>query len=416
MGYIIFTLGTSGDVLPFLRIAAELINRGKQVMFLGNEKFRQLALAYGVSNYHAVSTIEQYEKTYLDHKTWTIHQSKDHYRTYHFPAIEPVYKKIKEVVATGEKPFLLFQDIGSGAKMACDEFDLNYCLIVLAPSALYSAESPSFPLRIQIQQEDWHRAVPLLKEKARTTTFNTFVAPMINPLRIEMGLTPLDKNMIAEPEQAKNLIGLFPEWLKPRPTDWPYNLHLINFLVDTPGLSHSNQNEKANNFIEKNGSPIVFTFGTGVPLTKSILKKVAQISSLLSIPGILVGNPREIEADKYDNILIIPFIEFSELFPKARLVIHHGGIGTCAEALASGVPQLISPFAFDQPDNAYLFWQLGVANAVDFIKLTAEEIALQAKELIDSSLVSEKCNQYKNIRQTNSVNFSVDLIEKMSSN
>jgi UDP:flavonoid glycosyltransferase YjiC (YdhE family) len=32
-------------------------------------------------------------------------------------------------------------------------------------------------------------------------------------------------------------------------------------------------------------------------------------------------------------------------------VVHHGGIGTVAKALAAGIPQLIHPQCFDQIDN-----------------------------------------------------------------
>jgi UDP:flavonoid glycosyltransferase YjiC (YdhE family) len=34
------------------------------------------------------------------------------------------------------------------------------------------------------------------------------------------------------------------------------------------------------------------------------------------------------------------------------VVVHHGGVGTTAQALAAGIPQLILPMAWDQPDNA----------------------------------------------------------------
>ncbi|MEI9890491.1 MAG: nucleotide disphospho-sugar-binding domain-containing protein [Caulobacteraceae bacterium] len=41
--------------------------------------------------------------------------------------------------------------------------------------------------------------------------------------------------------------------------------------------------------------------------------------------------------------------------------MHHGGVGTTAQALRAGKPQLITPFAGDQPDNAMRMCRLGVA-------------------------------------------------------
>jgi rhamnosyltransferase subunit B len=43
---------------------------------------------------------------------------------------------------------------------------------------------------------------------------------------------------------------------------------------------------------------------------------------------------------------------YARLFPRARAVVHHGGIGTLAEAMRAGKPMAIVPFANDQYDNA----------------------------------------------------------------
>src|SRR5208337_2067477 len=54
-----------------------------------------------------------------------------------------------------------------------------------------------------------------------------------------------------------------------------------------------------------------------------------------------------------------PYAPFSKIFPRAAVVVHQGGIGTCAQALAAGRPMLVVPFAFDQPDNAARLQRLG---------------------------------------------------------
>jgi UDP:flavonoid glycosyltransferase YjiC (YdhE family) len=41
-------------------------------------------------------------------------------------------------------------------------------------------------------------------------------------------------------------------------------------------------------------------------------------------------------------------------------VVHHGGVGTTAKALAAGVPQVVVPVAYDQPDNGRRVVRLGV--------------------------------------------------------
>ena len=43
-------------------------------------------------------------------------------------------------------------------------------------------------------------------------------------------------------------------------------------------------------------------------------------------------------------------------------LVHHGGIGSSAQALAAGVPQLVMPMAYDQLDNATRLKRLKVGD------------------------------------------------------
>lgn len=49
------------------------------------------------------------------------------------------------------------------------------------------------------------------------------------------------------------------------------------------------------------------------------------------------------------------------LFPRLEAVVHHGGVGTMASALRAGKPMVICPFAIDQPFWGALMTQHGVA-------------------------------------------------------
>lgn len=64
------------------------------------------------------------------------------------------------------------------------------------------------------------------------------------------------------------------------------------------------------------------------------------------------------------------------LFPRMAAVVHHGGAGTTAAALAAGRPQVACPFMFDQPYFARRLFALGVApNPQPLRELTADGLA-----------------------------------------
>ncbi len=55
-----------------------------------------------------------------------------------------------------------------------------------------------------------------------------------------------------------------------------------------------------------------------------------------------------------------PYIALQRLAPRATAMVHHGGIGTLAQGLRAGLPQLLAPVFFDQFDNAARLETLGL--------------------------------------------------------
>ena len=65
--------------------------------------------------------------------------------------------------------------------------------------------------------------------------------------------------------------------------------------------------------------------------------------------------------------------------------MHQAGIGTLAQALRAGRPQLITPVWFDQPDNAARAVKLGVARALPFRRARAARLVRELRPLLSSS-------------------------------
>ena len=380
--------------MPFVRLAAELNKRGYKTLFLGNEKFVNLCDSSGVE-IGIVSSLQEYETTYNNPLTWSGNYAQNHYNEFHFPAIKPTFRTIEKIVNNGHQPFVVYQDVLSGARMAAEAFNLGSCQIALAPYAIHSSISPPYPARRQVEESLWSEILPKMKEKARDGTFKGLVQPLINPAREELGLPPWGLEHIPDMDDSRNLIGLFPEWLKPIPEDWPKNFLSTGFIlgqqceeVSDPALSK---------FLKSNPSPIVFTFGTGIPVTSFLIEKICDVCKKTGKPGVFIAHSRhqEIVENAPFPLLILKSTDFNSLFTHSSLIVHHGGIGTCAQAFANGVPQLLSPYTFDQPDNAYLIWSLGVGNAIDFLNDSVHQITSMIEDLHKSTTVRNKAMSLK---------------------
>lgn len=392
--YLIYSLGTTGDALPFIKLAASLNASGAKAAFIGNEKFLPLANSMGVECF-SVSSKASYENTYNNPLTWSRNHAQNHYNEFHFPAIKPTFKVIQELVEQGEQPLVVYQDTLSGARMAAEEFGLKSCQVVLAPHGINSILSPAYPMRRQVEERLWGEIFPQIKEKAKRDTFDRLVRPLINPARKELGLSQWSLKDLPDMESSPAILALFPEWLKPNPGDWPVQLVNTGFIL---GDTEENPNHtRLDEFIAQYGAPLVFTFGTGIPVTGLLIEKIRHLCRMVGKPGVFVAHSqkdRHIENGAYP-VLTLSSVPFSYLFSRSALVIHHGGIGTCAQALACGIPQVISPYTFDQPDNAFLLWRLGISNAIDFLNDSVDGIASTIVEVLSSESIVEKVKEYQ---------------------
>jgi rhamnosyltransferase subunit B len=74
--------------------------------------------------------------------------------------------------------------------------------------------------------------------------------------------------------------------------------------------------------------------------------------------------------------------------------VHHGGIGSCAQALRAGLPQLLWPQAYDQHDNALRLQTLGVGLRLPGPTPDAASLTRQLGRLLRSADVAIACRRH----------------------
>jgi rhamnosyltransferase subunit B len=138
-----------------------------------------------------------------------------------------------------------------------------------------------------------------------------------------------------------------PEWFAMPQRDWPHQCQFAGFPF-TPATA---LDAELTGFIQSRGAPLVFTPGTGVTDTREFFRVARAVCRALGAPGVFLSAQAGSEPEAPD-ILCRSFVDLGALLPHARLLVHHGGIGTTAQALRAGIPQVVMPKEFDQPDNA----------------------------------------------------------------
>jgi sterol 3beta-glucosyltransferase len=69
------------------------------------------------------------------------------------------------------------------------------------------------------------------------------------------------------------------------------------------------------------------------------------------------------KADLPDRVFMVKSIPHAWLFPQMAAIVHHGGAGTTAAGIRSGVPSIVIPFFGDQPFWGQRVAELGVGPA-----------------------------------------------------
>jgi rhamnosyltransferase subunit B len=241
------------------------------------------------------------------------------------------------------------------------------------------------------------------------------LSPAINDLRAEVGLTRIRKIFGSWRHSPQLILGMFPDWFATA-HDWPAHFHRVGF----PLYDQSEQHDlpwDLRGFLEDGSPPVVITFGSAMRLGADYFAAALNACQQLQLRCVVLTRSREQLPSKLPpEIFHADYAPFSQVFPRARLVIHHGGIGTIAQCLAAAVPQLVMPLAFDQPDNAARLERLGVARSLDPRKFQPQRIIPVLQELCTSRQVAIACRLAQTrILENNAIQRACQLIECLQS-
>ncbi|GAB7145331.1 hypothetical protein AWC22_09855 [Mycobacterium riyadhense] len=169
-------------------------------------------------------------------------------------------------------------------------------------------------------------------------------------------------------------------------------------------------------FLEAGPAPIYIGFGSMTDrdpdaLTNIVVDALAKSGQR----GVLVSGWCGIGQQKLPGTVFVTDVAPHDwLFPKMAAVVHHGGAGTTAASLRAGVPTIIVPFLADQP-----FWgdrvsRLGVGPAPMPRKtLTADALANAIRTTVaDNEMRSRAAALGDCIRAEDGVAVAVDMIER----
>ena len=385
--FLFVPIGTVGDVAPQMALATRLRARGHHVAFLSQEAHRPLITAAG---FPFTPVDDQGSEKFFTENASVI--GGNVLKTFRLvascaflPAAEHVFRHLKE----REDPVRTLVVAGSfawGARLAREQLGFRVVTIHLQPTLL--AKAPHTPIGLRLPR--WTRA--LLFRAAESLLIDPVLASGFD--RIAAKPLNLSRMLSRWNHSPDGVLCLFPELFAVSREDLPPNTILAGF-VGGPGASVPRPlPDWLSARLDTGERPVVVTAGTSIHAARQYFAAAASACAKLGVPALFVTPAREqLPACLPDCVTHVDYVDFAALLPRASALVHPGGIGTIANALAAGCPQLIVPFTSDQPENAGRLRDLGLAVAIRPRSFTSVRAARALRKLLDHTGMRERAER-----------------------
>jgi len=199
-------------------------------------------------------------------------------------------------------------------------------------------------------------------------------ASQIDEVRVEHGLRPRRAPVLLDQggEPALTLC-CWSSLLGPLQRDAPPGARVVGFPVfDSDGGDVQPLDPEIDRFLSAGKPPLVFTLGSlAIAAPGSFFGEAMEAVRRMGERAVLLAGDAPVSG-QFPDVLVRRYLPHSLLFPHASAIIHHGGIGTTAQALIAGKPQLVVPHMGDQYDNAARLVRLGVARILSTDAFSAD--------------------------------------------
>lgn len=295
---------------------------------------------------------------------------------------------------------------------------------VLAFPAYHLAEAARIPaIGAYLQPMTRTREFPSLFMKTRGLPFLNLwshiaveqitwqpVRRTVNRWREELGLMPLPRSgLYRSVYRSMPILYGFSPAVVPPPSDWPERIRVTGYWV-RGAADDWRPGESITRFLAGGPAPVYVGFGSRperepkalADLVLGAVRSSGQRAILLTGWGGLTV------ADSGDDVLVVDEVPHDWLFPQMAAIVHHGGAGTTGTALQSGTPSVVVPSFADQ-----FFWgerveALGVGTTLPRRRLTLESLTEAIVSATDANLRREAKTLGERLRAENGVTRAVD--------
>ena len=415
---VLATYGSLGDLHPFLALAGEVRARGGVPVLATSAYYRDRIEGLGFELAplrpdlsHLQDDTELYRKA-MDLKTGT----KFIFDAIFMPHVRDMYDDLARACAGAD--LLVSHQIAVTGSLVASATGVPWASVLLAPMAFVSPHDPPVPPMMTwarhlrgLGPAFWRPVFALARRDVRRWT-----APVV-ALRKELGLPPAGDPLFEGSHAPACSLALFSKELGAPQPDWPPQAVQTGFaFFEDPAGAGLGADLRA--FLDAGPPPVVFTLGSSAVMDAGRFYEegLAASESVGARAVLLIGrDPRNRPAGALpDWAFAAEYAPYSEVFPRASVVVHQGGVGTTGEALRAGRPMVVVPWGHDQPDNADRVRRRGLGLTVPRARFAARSAARALRTILgDPSFAARSEAAGRRVRQERGASSACDALERL---
>ncbi len=410
MKCLLAVLGTHGDVLPFIALGSALAGRGHEVLLTAPAPFEGAARRAGLT-FHPLGDRADFNRLVCEPDLW--HPRKGARTAFrHALRFTPdVYRWIE--AHRSEDCVAVASSSMFGARTAQDRLGVPLVTLHVLPMLIESRSAPPRLPGLPLPEFLPARFRHWMGRGAFEVAVDPFILPGLNAFRSGLGLPPV-RRLIHWWNSPDAMLLMFPGWYAPPQPDWPPQAVQLDFPIadafgDAPELDPA-----LASFLDAGPPPLAFTYGSGMRQGRRFFETAVAVCGRLGRRGVLLApQDGQVSGPLPEGILHVPYAPFGKLLPRCAALIHHGGIGTVAQAMAAGIPQFVVPVAFDHFDEARRLRHLNLGLSLSRRRFSPGPAASRIRRLLTDPRVRAACDEARDRLRTNgSLQAACDVIER----
>ncbi|MCX2933916.1 glycosyltransferase [Mycobacterium sp. CVI_P3] len=420
MKFVLANWGTRGEVEPFAAIGRELVHRGHDVCMVVAPEMVNFAASAGPEAVGYGPTLEALDNPH--HEFWATFFSKPW-------KIQELHRLLREVaepltrcrgeagqilLSRAERADLLltgmnYEDVAANVAESCGTALATLQIIPLRANGYLMPFLPALVGRSALTALEW------LTWRAKKAEEDGERGALGLP-KCEGHWSRRIATSGAMEIQAYDAVcypGLADEWAKWNDQSIPRRPFVGALTMQLPAADDA----EIASWIAAGTPPIFFSFGS-MPVD-SAADTIAMIAGACALLGeralVGAGWSDYSDAQYYDHVKIVGAVNYAEILPSCRAVVHHGGAGTTNAGLRAGRPTLILWMLPDQGCWGYQLKKLKVGTGRRFVGTTEKTLVADLRTILAPDYL-DRAQQLaaRMIKPADSVATAANLLEKFA--